>query len=83
MHDHWEKSPPRAGSPAAGAQKPEPVEVPDHRGGVTGAPRAEIKHKKRRRRRSSKELPVRELVSLALIAIILIAASYIAFKLIK
>lgn len=60
------------------------IKVVDRRGQVKMIPRSEYEQKKRRRRRKSgKELPLKDVLSLALIILIILAASYIALKLIK
>ena len=61
---------------------PEQVKVMDRQGRVKYVPRSEYERKKRRRR-SSKEAPVREILSLSFIVIVIVVASYIALKLIK
>jgi len=60
------------------------IKVVDRQGQVKMIPRSEYEQKKRRRRRKSgKELPLKDILSLALIILIILAASYIALKLIK
>jgi len=84
MADRRKDSEPQGQGLAPAENDPEQVKVVDRQGRVKYVPRSEYEQKKRRRRRrSGKEPPVRELLSLAFIVIVIIAASYIALKLIK
>ncbi len=84
MIDRQKGTEPQDQNLAPAENNPEQVKVMDRQGRVKYVPRSEYEQKKRRRRhRSGKERPTREILSLALIVIIIIAASYLALKLIK
>ncbi|HEX7344051.1 MAG TPA: hypothetical protein VF398_07290 [bacterium] len=84
MTDPQKESQPLDKSPLPPENGRELIKVVDRQGQVKMIPRSEYEQKKRRRRRKSgKELPLQDILSLAFIILIILAASYIALKLIK
>ncbi len=70
------------------AQNPadeEIVKVVDRKGQVKFMPRAEYEQKKRRRKRREhqKSFPLKEVISIAVILILIVLASYIALNIVK
>lgn len=85
MDNHNETSGPSAGSLPDGGPGEEMIKVVDRRGRVKHIPRSEYERKKRRRKRRerSKNVPLRDVLSIAFILAVIIIASYFALKIIK
>ncbi len=83
MDDPQKESQPLDQSPLPAKNDRELIKVVDRQGHVKMIPRSEYEQKKRRRRKSGKALPLQDVLSLAFIILIILAASYIALRLIK
>jgi hypothetical protein len=84
MDDPQKESQPLDQSPLPAKNDRELIKVVDRQGHVKMIQRSEYEQKKRRRRRKSgKALPLQDVLSLAFIILIILAASYIALRLIK